>query len=82
MEFQHASDVNMANDIATNKSSQLTNMQKDLMYISLRQNEDSKYDVKPPERKIIKETFVNSQHETLAIIAICLFAALIIVRRK
>ncbi len=82
MEFQHATDVNMASDLSEKKSSTLTNMKKDLMYMSLRQKEDSKYDAAPPNRPMIKETFIDSSSERLALIAVCSIAVFIIMLRN
>jgi hypothetical protein len=82
MEFQHASDPNMANDVANKKSSPLTDMKKDLMYVSLRQKEDSKYDVVPPDRPIVKEKFIDASSERLTLIAVCVIAVFIIMVRN
>jgi hypothetical protein len=82
MEFQHATDVNMAADIAEKKSSPLTDMKKDLMYISLRQKEDSKYDAQPPSRALVKETFINSSSERLTLISVCAIAVFVIMLRS
>jgi hypothetical protein len=82
MEFQHATDINMAADVAEKKSTNLTDMKKDLMYISLRQKEDSKYDVAPPKRPILRETFVDSSSERLTLIAVCAIAVFIIMVRN
>jgi hypothetical protein len=82
MEFQHASDPNMADDIANKKSSPLTDVKKDLMYVSLRQKEDSKYDVKPPDRPIVKEKFIDASSERLTLIAVCAIAVFIIMVRN
>ncbi len=82
MELQHASDPDMAADIANKKSTNLTDMKKDLMHISLRQKEDSKYDVQPPSRPIIKEKFIDSSSERLALISVCAIAVFIIMLRS
>jgi hypothetical protein len=82
MEYQHATDPDMANDVANNKQTPLTDMKKDLMYISLRQNEDSKYDVKPPSRPIIKEKFIDSSSERLTLITVCAIGIFIIMLRS
>ena len=81
MEFQHATDPNMAADIANKKSTPLTDMKKDLMYMSLRQKEDSKYDVQPPARPIIKEKFIDSSSERLALISVLAITVFIIMLR-
>jgi hypothetical protein len=82
MEFQHATDVNMAEDFSEKKTSLLSDIKKDLMYINLRQKEDSKYDVQPPSRSIIKETFIGSSSERLTLISICAIAVFIIMVRS
>lgn len=82
MEFQHATDADMAADFANKNSTPLTDMKKELMYMSLRQKEDSKYDVQPPERPIIKEKFIDSSSERLTLIAVCAIAVFIIMVRN
>ncbi len=82
MELQHATDVNMAEDMANKKSTPLTDMKKELSYISLRQKEDSKYDVQPPSRAIVKEKFIDSSSERLALISVCAIAVFIIMLRS
>lgn len=82
MELQHANDPNMAEDVANKKSTPLTDMKKDLTYMALRQKEDSKYDVQPPSRPILKETFIDSSSERLALISVCAIAVFIIMLRS
>jgi hypothetical protein len=60
----------------------LDDMKSNLEYISLRQKEDSKYDVKPPSRPVVKETFADAPSERLALIAICAIAVFIIMVRN
>ncbi len=81
MELQHATDPNMADDMANNKSTPLTDMKKDLTYMALRQKEDAKYDVQPPSRPVIKEKFIDSSSERLALISVCAIAVFIIMLR-
>jgi hypothetical protein len=92
MELQHATDVNMADDVANNKSTPLTDMKKDLTYMALRQKEDTKFDAQPPsrlllnslssERPILKEKFIDSSSERLALISVCAIAVFIIMLRS
>jgi hypothetical protein len=82
MELQHATDVNMADDIANKKSTPLTDMKKELSYMALRQKEDSKYDAQPPSRAIVKEKFIDSSSERLALISVCAIAVFIIMLRS
>lgn len=82
MELQHATDVNMADDMANNKATTLTDMKKDLTYIALRQKEDSKYDAQPPSRPILKEKFIDSSSERLTVITVCAIAVFIIMLRS
>lgn len=82
MELQHATDPNMAEDMANKKTTPLTNMNKELTYVALRQKEDAKYDVQPPERPIVKEKFIDSSSERLALISVCAIAVFIIMLRS
>jgi hypothetical protein len=72
----------VAESIATGSSSSIGNMQRDLLYMSLRQKEDSRYDTSPPARSIIKESFANASSERLTVIAVCAIAVFIIISRS
>ena len=63
-------------------SNPLDNIKSELEYIALRQKEDSRYDVKPPERSIEKEGFADAPSERLALIAVCAIAVFIIMVRN
>jgi hypothetical protein len=78
---QHTNPI-ISESIATGSSSPIANIHQDLLYMSLRQKEDSRYDTPPPARPIIKESFVNSSSERLTIIAICAIAVCIIIARS
>ena len=85
MDNAHATDVNMAADIANKKDSQLTTLKKQMMYMNLRQNEDSKYDASPPRRPSnIVDGFSSNTYtsDKLAIITVASLLVLAIIVRS
>ncbi len=72
----------IAEAVATGSSSPIVDMHRDLLYMSLRQKEDSRYDTPPPARPIIKESFINASSDRLTMIAICAIAVCMIIVRS
>ena len=83
MNTQHATDINMAADIANNKKSVIKTLNDDLAYMTLRNKEDSKYDAVPPDRPVtILQGFANYKSDTLALITVASLLVFAIIIRS